>query len=449
MADLRAFLAEAQEEVIHIKDEVSTKFEVAAILKTLDKEKIVFFDKVKDFATPIVGGVCGTRGRLHRALGLRQGDFYDRLGKALAEPEKPDIVDKGPVLKDVEEPRLSRIPIATHYEKDAGPYITAGAVYTKVGDSENLSVHRLQVVDETHLAIRIVPRHLYRLCQMARERGWKTLDISISVGLHPAVLMAASSPVRFGISHFDIANNLLGGTLKLIKCPHVEAYAPSDAELVLEGRILLDQNVPEGPFTDLTGTYDIQRSQPLVEIVGVLHRDDYIYQALLPAGSEHRLLMGMPQEARVWEYVRNVLPTAKAVNMTLGGCGWLHCVVSVEKFRDGDAKNVLMAIFAANPSIKHAVVVDSDIDVYNMEEVEWAIATRFRGDRGLLLVPDVRVSSLDPTSDQELELGCKTGIDATRPFSKPKEKFESARIPQTPTVARLLKELKAEEALSS
>lgn len=151
--------------------------------------------------------------------------------------------------------------------------------------------------------------------------------------------------------------------------------------------------------------------------------------------------MGMPQEVRVWEYVRNVLPTAKSVNMTLGGCGWLHCVVSVEKFRDGDAKNVLMSIFAANPSIKHAVVVDSDIDVYNMEEVEWAIATRFRGDRGLLLVSNVRVSSLDPVADQELELGCKMGIDATRPFSKPKEKFELAKIPQTPAVTRLLKEL--------
>jgi UbiD family decarboxylase len=287
-----------------------------------------------------------------------------------------------------------------------------------------------------------VPRHLYRLCQIARDKGWKTLDISISVGLHPAVLLSASSPVRFGISHFDVANNLLSGNLRLIKCPHVEAYAPSNAELVLEGRILLDQNVPEGPFTDLTGTYDIQRQQPLVEVVGILHRENFVYQALLPAGSEHRLLMGMPQEVRVWEYVRGVLPTVKAVNMTFGGCGWLHCVVSVEKFRDGDAKNVLMAIFAANPSIKHAVVVDSDIDAYDMNEVEWAIATRFRGDRGILLVSNVRVSSLDPVADQELELGCKTGIDATRPFSKPKEKFELAKIPQTSRMDRLLEQLK-------
>jgi UbiD family decarboxylase len=442
MANLRTFLSEVEDaqELVHIKKGVSREFEASAILKAYDKGKVVVLDQVKKFSVPVVGGVCGTRDRIDLSLGIHKGEFYGRLGKALADPKKPRIVEDACVLDSVETPNLSKIPILKHYEKDAGPYITAGAVYARVDDSENVSIHRLQVIDENHLAIRIVPRHLYRLCQKARAKGQKTLDISISLGLHPAILLAASSPVRPDISHFDVANTLLDNTLTLVKCPHVDAYAPSDAELVLEGRILLDQNVTEGPFTDLTGTYDIQRSQPLVEVVGILHRDPYSYQALLPAGSEHRLLMGMPQEVRVWEYVRGVLPTASAVNMTYGGCGWLHCVVSVEKFRDGDAKNVLMAIFAANPSIKHAIVVDNDIDAYNMDEVEWAIATRFRGDRNVLLVSNVRVSSLDPVADQELELGCKMGIDATRPFSKPKDKFERAKIPQSDYVANILRE---------
>jgi 2,5-furandicarboxylate decarboxylase 1 len=445
LADLRTFIAGPQEQgdVVHIGDKVSARFEAAAILKNFEN-KIVFLDNIDGCRAPVVAGVCGTRQRLNRALDTTREQFYDRLGKALIQPRRPIEVDDGPVLECIEGPHLQSVPILTHYERDAGPYMTAGAVYARIEDAaENVSIHRLQVIDDNHLAIRIVPRHLYRLCQIAREKGLRTLDISVSIGLHPIVMLAASSPVRVGVSHFDVANALLEGGLELVKCPHVDAYAPKDAELVLEGRILLDRNVPEGPFTDLTGTYDIQRQQPLVEVVGVMHRHDYIYQALLPAGPEHRLLMGMPQEVRVWEYVRNVLPTAKAVNMTLGGCGWLHCVVSVEKFRDGDAKNVLMAVFAANPSIKHAVVVDSDIDVYDMNQVEWAIATRFRGDRGLLVVPNVRVSSLDPTGDQDLELGCKTGIDATRPFSKPREKFEPARIPQSVAVTSLLERLKA------
>ena len=212
--------------------------------------------------------------------------------------------------------------------------------------------------------------------------------------------------------------------------------APADAELVLEGRLRLDEEVAEGPFVDLSGTFDIERQQPVVELVGAMHREDYVYQALLPSGSEHRLLMGMPREVRIWEYVRNVVPTVRGVNMTLGGMGWLHCVVSFEKFREGDPKNVLMAIFAAHPSLKHAVVVDSDIDPYDMEQVEWAVATRFRGDEDLLIIPKVRVSSLDPVSDQERELGCKVGVDATKPMGK--EGFDRPGIPVPDEITKLL-----------
>ena len=445
MADLRAFLRELQDtnEIIHIEDEVAQQFEAASILKTLDNGKVVVFDKIKRNLTPIVGGVCGTRNRIYRSLSTNENDFYTCLGTAIRNPLKTQTVSDGPVLDHRDPPDLHTIPILTHYERDAGPYITSGAVYARSEEDhvENVSIHRLQVLDHNHLAIRIVPRHLYRLCQMAKERGHKTLDVSISIGLHPAILLAASSPVGFGTSHFDVANTLLKDGLRLIKCPSIDAYVPNDAELAIEGKIHLDKNVPEGPFTDLTGTYDIQREQPIVDVVGIFHRENYIYQALLPAGSEHRLLMGMPQEVRVWEYARAVLPTAKAVNMTLGGCGWLHCVVSVEKFRDGDAKNVLMAIFAANPSIKHAVVVDSDINANDMNEVEWALATRFRGDRGLLVIPNTRVSSLDPTADQELELGCKVGIDATRPLTKPKEKFELAKTQRSQNVENILKKI--------
>ncbi|MEM2094533.1 MAG: UbiD family decarboxylase [Candidatus Bathyarchaeia archaeon] len=444
MTNLRTFLKQLQDgrEVLRVEEEVSERFDVASILKAFDG-KVVMFSRTKEHSTPLVGGICGTRERLSRSIESNQNDLVTRLSEAIEQPKKPEIVSDGPVLEHRSPPDMRLLPILTHYEKDAGPYITSGAVYAKTKDDvlENVSIHRFQLLDENHLAIRIVPRHLYRLCQIAKERGDSTLDISISIGLHPAILLAASSPVDFGVSHYDVANTLLKGGLKLVKCPDIDAYAPSEAELVIEGKIRLDKNVPEGPFTDLTGTYDIQRMQPLVEVVGIYHRENYIYQALLPAGSEHRLLMGIPQETRIWKYVKAVLPTVKGVNMTLGGCGWLHCVVSVEKFRDGDAKNVIMAIFAANPSIKHAIVVDSDIDVTNMNQVEWAIATRFRGDRGLLIIPNVRTSSLDPTADQELELGCKVGIDATRPFSKPKEKFELAQIKMSPEVETIIKKI--------
>lgn len=446
MSDLRSFIKNLEnvDDIIHIKEELSVQYEIPAILKAFDNDKAIFFEKISGFSFKMVGGICGTRERICLALGINQDDFYKKLQFALTHPNETMKVDDGPIKEVAEKPRFKDIPILTYYQKDAGPYITSAVVYARDSEEgiENVSIHRLQVFDDNHFVIRIVPRHLFRLCQIAKEKGRKTLDISVSIGIHPAVLLAAASPAPFGVSEFDVANELMNGKLRLVKCEHVDAYAPADAELVLEGRILLTEDVLEGPFVDITSTYDIQRKQPLVEVVGVMRRENYIYQGLLPAGSEHRLLMGMPQEVRVWEYIRNIVPVVKAINMTIGGCGWLHCVASIEKLRDGDGKNVLMAIFSANPSIKHAIVVDSDIDIYNINEVEWAIATRFRGDAGLLVVPNTRVSSLDPTSDQELELGCKVGVDATRPFSKPKEKFEAARIPQNNTIDQILSKYK-------
>ena len=442
MSDLRSFLLklEASDQLLHINESVSTKYEIAALLRGLTSQSTVRFTKIQGYSNAVVGGICGTRDRIYQALNIQSHQFHANLDAAINNPLKPKIVNDGAVQAIKTKPQLSKIPILTHYRGDPGPYITAGVVSAQSLDGKyrNASIHRLQVLDDKHLAIRIVPRHLYHLCQLAKKVGQKTLDLSISLGLHPAILVAAASPAPWGICEWDVANALLHGELKLLECPHIDASAPANAELILEGKLLLDKTVTEGPFVDLTSTFDIQRKQYPIQIIGMLSQEEYQYQALLPAGSEHILLMGMPQETRIYNFTRNVNPTIKSVNMTLGGKGWLHCVVSFDKYNDGDGKNVLMAIFAANPSIKHAIVVDSDIDVYNMEEVEWALATRFRGDKDLLVIPNVRVSSLDPTADQKGGSGCKVGFDATRPFSKPETKFTKAEIPISQTVQAIL-----------
>jgi len=162
-------------------------------------------------------------------------------------------------------------------------------------------------------------------------------------------------------------------------------------------------------------------------VIGVTHRENYLYQALLPGGMEHKLLMGVPYEAKIREAVGNVVPSVKDVRLTPGGCCWLHAVISIEKQVDGDAKNAILAAFAAHPSLKHAVLVDQDIDVTKLDEVEWAIATRFQGDEDVVVVGGARGSTLDPSADQELATTSKVGVDATRPYSKPREKFERAR----------------------
>lgn len=442
---LRSFIErmEREGEVLHVKDELSTRFEIPFILKHFDRKgPILFFEKVKNQKAQVVANICGTRERICKALKIGQNELYERLRRAWGSPQKPKIVEEGVVKEVVEKPRLSKIPVLTHFKKDVGPYITSAVIYAKsVNESvENVSVHRLQVLDDKHLAIRLVPRHLYKLWRTAKEAG-KDLDISISLGVHPAVMLAASSPLPFGVNEFDVANALMDGSLCLVRCEHVDAYAPAEAELILEGKISATKEAVEGPFVDITGTYDIERKQPVVEIVGVMRRNDYVYQAILPSAAEHRLLMGLPREVLIWESVSRVVPKVNAVNLSMGGSGWLHAIISIEKQLEGDGKNALLAAFAAHPSLKHVVVVDSDIDIYNISDVEWAIATRFQASEDLIIIRNVRGSTLDSSANQETGLTTKMGVDATRPLTKPKGKFERAKIPTSKRVEKLARRL--------
>jgi len=441
----RSFLetCEEQGEVLHVKDQVSTRFDISYISRSLENEgSILLFEKVKGSKRKVVTNVCGTRKRICRALDVSQDTLHGELIRAWHSPKKAKVKTAG-ALKTGKAVDLSRLPVLTHFEKDAAPYITSGVVYAKSldGKIENVSVHRLQVLNRNHLAIRLVPRHLFKLWRLAKEAK-KDLDISVSIGVHPAVLLAASSPLPFGVCEFDVANALMDGNLRLIECGSVNALAPADAEVVLEGRISGAEEVVEGPFVDVTGTYDVQRKQPVVTIVGVTEREDYVYHGLIPSGSEHRLLMGVPHEVLIWEAVSKVVPKVYAVNLSVGGSGWLHAVVSVEKQLDGDGKNALLAAFAAHPSLKHAVVVDGDIDVYDPSNVEWAIATRFQASKDMIIIKNARGSTLDSSADQETGSTTKVGVDATKPFAKPKEKFEKATIPvrrEAEAIARRLK----------
>ena len=443
---LREFLKqmEAEGEVLHIKEKLSPKFEIAAIMKALDKGPILIFEKVKGKSTKIVANVCATRERICKALNVERENLYSKLVYAWKNPSKPKIAKDSPVKEVVREDfRLSEIPVLTHFEHDAGPYITSAIVSAKSPDKkvENVSIHRLQVLGEDKLAIRLVPRQLHKLWTMAKEAD-QELDVAISIGLHPAVSLAATAPLPFGVSEFEVANTLLEGKFKLIECEHVDAYAPAEAEIILEGKLSTSEEVDEGPLVDITGTYDVVRKQPTIKIVGAMHRKDYIYQALLPSGNEHKLLMGLSREVAIWEAVSKVVPKVEAVNLSSGGCGWLHAIISIEKQTEGDGKNALLAAFSAHPSLKHAVVVDTDINVYNIEEVEWAVATRFQADKDLLIIKNVRGSTLDPSANQETGTTTKMGIDATRPLDKPKEKFEKAKTMMSKRVNKVIEELR-------
>jgi 2,5-furandicarboxylate decarboxylase 1 len=271
-----------------------------------------------------------------------------------------------------------------------------------------------------HLGVRIVPRNLYTYYKKAEEMD-KPLEVAIAIGMNPATLLASCTSIPITADELEVANTFHDGEMKLIKCDDVNLEVP-DCEILLEGKILPHERASEGPFVDLTDTYDVIRQEPVIEIEKMHYKKNPLYHAIMPAGYEHKLLQGLPQEPRIYKAVQNTVPTVQNVVLTEGGCCWLHAAVSIKKQTPGDGKNVIMAALAAHPSLKHCVVVDEDIDIFNTDDLEYAIATRVKGDEDLLIVPGARGSSLDPRATPD-GTTTKIGVDATKLMEK-KEKFE-------------------------
>ena len=202
-----------------------------------------------------------------------------------------------------------------------------------------------------------------------------------------------------------------------IRCETVDLEVPAQCELVLEGRITA-RPAGEGPFIDLTETWDIVRQQPVIEIDALTHRRSPVYHALLPGGLEHKLLMGLPREPTVFQEVDKVAE-CRGVNITPGGMSWLHAVVQIAKKGPEDGRKSIEAAFRGHTSLKHVVVVDEDVDGCDPMAVEWAVATRFQADRDLMVFEDQPSSSLDPSARQvpgQKARTAKMGLDATIPW---------------------------------
>ena len=312
---------------------------------------------------------------------------------------------------------LNDLPIIKYFEGDGGRYITAGVVIACKDHEDfntyNASIHRLMVVDESRLAARLVPpRHTYLLWRDAVERG-EELDVAICIGTHPLFMLAASTRVPEG-KEFYYAAGLMGK----LEVSDVDGIYCPESEIIIRGRIT-SETVDEGPFVDITGTYDLVRKEPVVEVDKIYAKEDFIYYSITPASKEHQILMGLPAEPEIYKAVSKVC-RVKNVALTPGGRHWLHAVIQIEKRTEGDGKNAILAAFAAHPSLKHAVVVDEDIDIYSLEDIEYAIATRFQADKDLVVISGARGSSLDPSAKDNVT--AKMGIDATMKGDKTKFK---------------------------
>jgi UbiD family decarboxylase len=403
---------------------LSPLYGVSAHLYRTQERGVPQLFRVEGYPIPAAGNVVASRRALLHALGAgSEAEAYARLLGALREAGRPAGVEGTPGGLRRLPGLLGDVPAVKFYEGEGGPYITSSVFIACLGGVCNASIHRVMVLGRDAAVARLVPRHLWHLYREARRRG-EELPVSIVVGVHPAVLLAAATSPPLGVFELEAARRLVPG-LRVVESPIHGNPVPYPFSVLVEAR-LTGEMVEEGPFVDATGTLDVVRRQPLIRVEAVYHVDGEPFHIILPAGREHANLMGFPREAQIWEAVSRVVPRVVAVRLTPASGGWLHAVVAIEKSVDGDAKNAILAALAAHPSLKHVVVVDGDIDVDDPAQVEWAIATRFQASRDLVVVAEARGSSLDPSAEGGLT--SKVGIDATAPLDE-RDKFRRARIP--------------------
>jgi len=433
--DMRSFLQQIKKtnDLFTVKKKVSTKYEIAAVTEKLDGSKAALFENVQGSKFKLVSNLVGSRDRFAQAIGSKKSDINQKIVKAISSAKKPKISTTAKFFENSSND-ISILPIVTHFQNESGPFITSSILYTKNLEtkSQNSSFHRLMPIGKNQFSIRMVEgRDLHRSFMFAKKHG-EDLPIAITVGVHPAISIASAFQAEWGKNELDIANSLLNNKLTLTKCPITGMLVPSTTEIVMEGKILQDKTHKEW-MVEMLRTYDMPRSAPVIEIEKLYFRNNAIYHDILSGYSEARLLMGIPIESKLNGIMKKRFPQTKQVILTSGGANWLHAVVQISKTKSTNVKKIINETFASHRSLKMVTVVDDDIDPTDAVAVEFAMATRFQADKDLVIIKNVRGSSLDPSSDQKKLRTAKMGIDATIPASRRPDGFRLGKIPKTKT----------------
>ncbi len=414
-------------ELITVKKEISKEFEIAGFLKAVEP-KPVLFENVSESEFRVAGNLLCTKGQIADYFGIKTEEIIPTLANAIENRSSPEVIDNAPCQEVVEDiVDLNKLPIMIHNEVDGGPYISSGVVVASDPDfGQNLDFHRAMQIEKDKMVARVVKGRDF--AKFLEKNG--EVDVAFCIGNTPEVLIAAATSVETGINELEIANALK--PIRVTKATTVDLMIPADAEFVLEGRIYLEERHAEGPFIDLTETVDVIREEPIFEVKKITHRKNAIWQGLLPGRSEHKVLMGMPREPTVFRKIKERGIDILDVNITPGGSSWLHVAVKVRKKHEDDGLKALEAAFAGHRSAKHVWVYDDDIDIYDPEQREWAMATRFQADVDLLIKDREPGSSLDPSAEPGTKLTTKVGFDCTKVLdeSGKGKSFDKAAFPE-------------------
>jgi 2,5-furandicarboxylate decarboxylase 1 len=426
--DLRSFIAQIEsehpEEIARVTKPISPRYEITALLTQLEKSKrfpLLFCEKVNGSNAPVVINVQASRKLMAFALECRPDELAAAFSARQNRPIPPvelSAASVHEVLRLGDEVDLTQVPLLTHYDVNAAPYITAGIVVAADPDTgvRNTSYNRLMLAGKRELRIFMaVGRHLWTLHNKAERRG-EPLAIAIIIGVHPLFSLGAQAFTPSTDDEYAVIGGMMGEALRVVKAKTVPIVIPADAEMVIEGRILPHIRREEGPFGEFTGHAVSKDERQVVEVTAITHRKNYIFQDVHAGYTEHKLMGAVPREAALIKAVRQTVPTVKNVCMPVSGNCRFHAYISIAKRTPGQAKNAICAAFASDMLLKHVIIVDDDIDVFDEEQVLWAVSNRFQADRGLVVIPNAQGSELDPSAGPG-GINAKMGLDATKPLS--------------------------------
>jgi 2,5-furandicarboxylate decarboxylase 1 len=423
--DLREFLSLLQEkgQLLKTKKPVDVKYEVSSYIRKTSDERgpALLFENVKDFNIPVVGGVFATRERALLALETTAEDYVHKFQNALDHLVPPKRVADAPckeVIYTGSDVDLTKLPIPIFSERDPGPFITLGLSISRDPKSggKNTSIYRLQLKGKNRLGI--MAQHLVRQLVEAETTG-AGLPIAIAIGTDPVLPLATQWMAPYGTDELALAGALRGEPVEVVKAETVDLEVPATAEIIIEGTVLPNVREQEGPFGEVSGYYTPANPKPIIEVSAITHRRNPIFQAALTGmpTTENHILKQLPLEATIYWMLKKEFPGVKAVHFPAAGTVGMISVISMKQAYECEARNVIATMMGSRRN-KITIVVDDDVDIYDMEKVLWAIATRTQADEDVVIFPRLVATAMDP-SVRKLRVGSSLGIDATKPFGHP------------------------------
>ena len=409
--------------------EADPAFQIAGMMKQLDGGAALLFPRVKGHSVPVIGNILCCKENCEAAFGMDYRGIRQAVARAFGSPVAPVRVANAPVHehvyrsgKDAGFDIGAMLPVLTHSEGDSGRFITAGIVVVQDPETGvyNASYHRLQLIGAQRTALKLdFGRHLRAAYERAQRAG-KSLPIAVCIGTDLAVHYAAATmgaQMPESVDEFAIAGGMRGAPLPVVKALTQELYYPAESEIVLEGAVMPDEAVLEGPFSDFGGFRAPAEDSPVFEVSALAHRSQALYHAINGVGRETVMLRKYVLEASLLKTLQAATPIVQDVEMTAGGLHRFHAVISVRKTNpqhEGFQRNAILAAFGTLKDLDLVIAVDDDIDIRDPNDVEYALAMRMEASKDLFIVPGARTHELVRASANGIR--AKVGIDATVPL---------------------------------